>query len=319
MKLKHIFKKVHIPNVKPHVMAYAIQQGFSSPVKPNFFKRFTLQIVTMLVLMLGIGILTLSLNETEVYAFENFDEALMSSMVSVEYLLDQYETSEIESDVNSTQYLFIEEAKSVFTYMKWLEIMTQNVRDFNVEKQIVDEKVSYVYEVNDLTQKYEKLLEIKKTYQDIQQDEFDFSGEYQESIHISGHTEFIDGVHVLRIEASKDDVTMFVTMKNADALQYDIEINEPNGNLLVSYEVTYDEFGIPSMLIHYKEDTVEGNFFVTRRFDQRGIEISYTLTKDNETEEGSIVVSVRMIPKFMYVMTGQINNEDVRFIVTPQK
>jgi hypothetical protein len=319
MKLKSMFKQVNIPNVKPHVMAYAIQQGFSTYSRPTFLRRFSLQIATMLVLILGVGILFLSSNETEVYAFNTFDEALMSSMVSVEYLLDQYEVTEVESELTTTQYLFVEEAKSVFTYMKWLEIMTQNVRDFNVDKQVEDEEINYLYEVNDLNTRYEKSLRIKKIYQNIQQDEFTFSGDYQDNIKVEGYTLLEEGVHVLYIEAQKDDVTMFVTMRNDQSLKYDVVIDAQSSLLSVAYEVTYDEFGIPALVIQYEENEVEGNFTVTRRFDQRGFELSYTLVKEGIKEDGNIQVTYRLTPKFTYILMGQINEEDVRFIYIPNE
>lgn len=261
--------------------------------------RLVFQLTTLILIMSSALIFGFQEVSNNIYAFEAYDEVLMTATSTAYQVYDLYQ-NDTTNQTMSSQDVIVGELPYMVRYFRMFEAILSTQKAFELQKEEIDEGTNYSFEWMDMTSNVRRInMMIQKDMMNARKDEFKFNGFVGVEFQVSGSTTFDGSSHALRLSFTANLMTFeFDYQDNTKTYQLRV-INEQTTVLDITFELAYDAYNIPTLSIHYERNGIIGDIDIVRSFRLRGFHIEYSIN-DGDFYEGDIeLMYMKMMRQYL--------------------
>ena len=302
MKLKKMLqlnkKTSDIPQLQSRILN---EMGviYETSTTKRSIPRLVFQLTTLILFMSGALMFGIQEVSNNIYAFEAYDEVLMTATSTAYQVYDLYQ-NDTTDEMMSSQDVIVGELPYMVRYFRMFEAILSTQKAFELQKEEIYEGTNYSFEWMDMTSNVSRIhMMIQKDMMNARKDEFNFNGFVGDEFQVSGSTKFDGSAHVLSLSLNTELMT-FIFNYDDETKTYQLQVNYEQSTVLdITFDLAYDTYNIPTLSIHYERNGIIGDIDIVRSFRLGGFHIEYSIN-DGDLYEGDIeLIYVMMMRQYL--------------------
>lgn len=301
-------KMSQIPQLQAKILN-EIGVVYKSSTNRFFPSRIAFQLSTLILVMSGVLLIGFQEVNQDIYAFESYDEVMVTAS-SVAYIYYDLYQSEEEVNTLTHQDVLLGEFPYMIQYFRMFESILETQKAYALSKVYMDDETVYRYELKDMTSMVRQMeMSIKKNMITNRKDEFTFNGVLENAYEMSGATRLDGEYHIVNMTIDMDVLTFDFTYDNASKSYQMIVLNGDETQLNITFEITYDAFDIPMLTMTYTRDELDVSLQIKKSFRIGGFTIDYVIDDEDTFEGHARLLYLMMLRQYRVFVTDSDGTE----------